>query len=212
MNYQYIEDPLEIERKSFEIIHQEMSNTDLPELKLNIMKRVIHTSTDFVYEDILQFKEDVEEILLKVFQKGCTIITDTEMIKAGISKKLADQLGIQIVCYVGSEEAAKEAKKQGVTRSMAGVDIAMGLKGIKVFAIGNAPTALYRIMEWYEKGNQNVEAVIGVPVGFVGAAESKEALWLTDIPSIVSKGRKGGSTIAVAIINAILREAVKNHG
>lgn len=211
MTEQYIIDPLEIERKSFEIIHQEMTNTQLPPLKLSIMKRVIHTSTDFVYEDILLFKDDVENILLRAFQKGCTIITDTEMIRAGISKKLADQLGVKIKCYVGSQEATEEAKKQGVTRSMAGIDIAMGISGPKVYAIGNAPTALYRIMEWCEKGNQEVEAVIGVPVGFVGAAESKEVLWEQSIPSIVSKGRKGGSTIAVAIINAILREAVKSY-
>lgn len=212
MAYEYIEDPLEIERKSFEIIHQEMKNTNLPELKLNIMKRVIHTSTDFVYEDILMFKDEVEQVLLKAFQNGCTIITDTEMIKAGISKKLTEQLGVKIVCYVGSQEATIEAKRLGVTRSMAGVDIAMKTPGIKVFAIGNAPTALYRIMEWCEQDLNDVEAVIGVPVGFVGAAESKAALWQTEIPSIISKGRKGGSTIAVAIINAILKEAVKYHG
>ncbi|PKM52057.1 MAG: precorrin-8X methylmutase [Firmicutes bacterium HGW-Firmicutes-7] len=212
MNYQYIEDPMEIERRSFEIIHEEMRNTQLPPLKLSIMKRVIHTSTDFIYEDILLFKEDVENLLLNAFIEGCTIVTDTEMIKAGISKKLANQLGIQIVCFVGSQEAMEQAKSGGVTRSMAAVDIAIQAPGKKVFVVGNAPTALYRIMEWCSKGDQEVEAVIGVPVGFVGAAESKEALWEQSIPSIVSKGRKGGSTIAVAIINAVMREAVKNRG
>lgn len=212
MRFQYIEDPLEIERRSFEIIHQEMKNTDLSPLRLSIMKRVIHTSTDFVYEDILQFKQSVEDILLEAFKEGCTIITDTEMIRAGISKKLTESLGINIVCNVGNLEAVEEAKKQGITRSMAAIDIAMSIPGKKVFAIGNAPTALYRIMEWCEKRNPEISAVIGVPVGFVGAAESKEALWSQDIPSIISQGRKGGSTIAVAIINAILREAVKSYG
>ncbi len=212
MSDQYIEDPMEIERRSFEIIQEEMNNTQLPPLKLAIVKRVIHTTTDFIYEDILLFKENVENILLHAVQNGCTIITDTEMIKSGISKKLADQLGVKIVCFVGSQEAIDEAKKQGITRSMAAVDIAMALPGKKVFVIGNAPTALYRIMEWCLDGNQGIEAVIGVPVGFVGAAESKEELWGKALPSIITKGRKGGSTIAVAIINAVMREAVKYSG
>lgn len=209
--YQYIEDPLEIERKSFEIIHEEMKNNQLPPLKLSIMKRVIHTSTDFIYEEILLFKDQVEHQLLNAFSEGCTLITDTEMIKAGISKKLTHQLGIKVVCFVGNQVVADKAKEEGITRSMAAVDIAMALPGKKVFAIGNAPTALYRILEWCAKDEQEIEAVIGVPVGFVGAAESKEALWQQNIPSIISKGRKGGSTIAVAIINAILREAVKQR-
>ena len=175
------------------------------------MKRVIHTSTDFIYEDILLFKEQVEHQLLEAFNNGCTLITDTEMIKAGISKKLANQLGVKIVCFVGNPVVADKAKAESITRSMAAIDVAMALPGKKVFAIGNAPTALYRILEWCGKENQDVEAVIGVPVGFVGAAESKEALWQQDIPAIISKGRKGGSTIAVAIINAVLREAVKQR-
>jgi len=212
MSYRYMEDPMEIEKRSFEIIQEEMNNTQLPPLKLAIIKRVIHTTTDFIYEDILLFKKNVENILLRAVQNGCTIITDTEMIKSGISKKLADQLGVKIVCFVGRQEAIEEANKQGITRSMAAVDIAMALPGKKVFVIGNAPTALYRIMEWCLDGDQGIEAVIGVPVGFVGAAESKEELWEKELPSIITKGRKGGSTIAVAIINAVMREAVKHSG
>lgn len=210
MDYKYIEDPLMIESKSFEIIHNEMKNNQLDLIRLNIMKRVIHTTADFIYEDILLFKENVEFTLLGLFKDGCTIITDTEMIRSGISKKLSSQLGIKIECFVGNEEVFKEAKEKGITRSMAGIDMAMKIPGKKVFAIGNAPTALYRILENYNKNKEGINGVIGVPVGFVGAAESKEALWEKDIPSIITRGRKGGSTIAVAIINSILREAVKD--
>lgn len=202
----YIEDPLEIERKSFEIIHEEMVNTNLSPLRLSIMKRVIHTTTDFVYEDILWFKDGVEDLLREGLKTGCTIVTDTQMIKAGISKKLLEPLGAQIQCYVSDERSARLATEEKITRSMAAVDIAFESADKKIFVIGNAPTALYRVMEKIEAGDTSVIGVIGVPVGFVGAAESKEALFETSIPSIITQGRKGGSTIAVAIINAILRD------
>jgi precorrin-8X/cobalt-precorrin-8 methylmutase len=206
--YHYIENPLEIEKKSFEIIHSEMKNTNLDPLRLSIMKRVIHTTTDFDYEEILWFKESIENQLVQALQAGCTLITDTEMIRAGISKPLAKKLNVDIQCYVGSEEAYKVSKDKNITRSMASVDIAMDLPEQKIFVIGNAPTALYRILE--HKDNMNtVIGVIGVPVGFVGAKESKEVLWDSSIPSMITMGRKGGSTVAVAIVNALLREAVK---
>ncbi|TCT13799.1 precorrin-8X methylmutase [Natranaerovirga pectinivora] len=205
--YNYIENPQEIERQSFKIIHSEMKNTELEPIKLSIIKRVIHTTTDFDYEDILLFKEKVEETLLNAMKKGCMIVTDTEMIKAGISKPLAKELNITMHSFVGTEEAYHMAKEKGITRSMAAVDIALDLPQDKLFVIGNAPTALYRILE--KKQLNNVRGVIGVPVGFVGAKESKEALWESNIPSIISQGRKGGSTVAVAIVNALLREAVK---
>ncbi len=134
------------------------------------------------------------------------------MIKAGISKKMADKCGIKIECFVASKEAYQEAQEKGITRSMAAIDMAARLPGKKVFVIGNAPTALYRILELVEEKSLSPEAVIGVPVGFVGAEESKEALWAADIPSVITKGRKGGSTIGVALVNAVLKEAVKDLG
>lgn len=210
--YSYMVDPRGIEEKSFQIIGEEMKNTNLPPLKLSIIKRVIHTTTDFIYEDILLFKDGVEQLLLESVLEGCTIITDTQMIKAGISKKLAEKFGIKIECFVGSDEAYAIAKEKGITRSMAAVDLAMKIPGKKIYAVGNAPTALFRILEQAQQKSNNIDAVIGVPVGFVGAVESKEAFWESDIPSIITTGRKGGSTIAVAIINAVLREAVKKLG
>ena len=207
--YRYIEDPMEIERKSFEIIHSEMQNTNLEPLRLQIMKRVIHTTTDFVYEDILLFKTGVEALLASALRQGCTVVTDTQMIKAGMSKLLLEQCGCECICLVSDPEVAAYAKQQGITRSMAAVDVVLRKPGKKLFVVGNAPTALYRIMENMAGNEADILGVIGVPVGFVGAAESKDALWETDIAAIITKGRKGGSTVAVAIMNALLREAVK---
>jgi len=209
MAYDYIQDPEEIERKSFEMIAEALGEKNGTGVKMDMIKRVIHTTGDFDFGDLLHFKAGVEDKLLDAFRHGATIISDTNMIKAGISKTLADKLGIRLECFVGSEEAQKVAREKGITRSMANMDMAAKIPGRKVFVIGNAPTALYRIMELVEAGDLVADAVIGVPVGFVGAAESKEALWATEIPSVISRGRKGGSTIGVAMVNAVLREAVK---
>lgn len=210
--HDYVKDPFEIERRSFEIIGAELGEKNSSGLKADMIKRVIHTTADLDYADLLQFKQGVEDKILSTFLAGCTIICDTNMIKAGISKKLADRLGLDIKCFVDSDEAYREAREKGITRSMAAVDIASRLPGKKIFVVGNAPTALYRILELTETGALEPEAVIGVPVGFVGAAESKEALWSTPIPAVITKGRKGGSTIGVALINAVLKEAVKGLG
>ncbi|HHT62240.1 MAG: precorrin-8X methylmutase [Bacillota bacterium] len=210
--HDYVKDPFEIERRSFEIIGAELGEKNSSGLKADMIKRVIHTTADLDYADLLQFKQGVEDKILSTFLAGCTIICDTNMIKAGISKKLADKLGLDIKCFVDSDEAYREAREKGITRSMAAVDIASRLPGKKIFVVGNAPTALYRILELTETGALEPEAVIGVPVGFVGAAESKEALWSTPIPAVITKGRKGGSTIGVALINAVLKEAVKGLG
>jgi len=212
MDHQYIQDPGEIERKSFEIIGAELGEKNGSGLKMDMIKRVIHTTADLEFVDLLRFKEGVEERILSAFRAGCTIISDTNMIKAGINKNLAGQLGIEVKCFVDSVEANQEARNKGITRSMAAIDIAARLPGEKVFVIGNAPTALYRILELYKKGELTPAAVIGVPVGFVGAAESKEALWAENLPAVITKGRKGGSTIGVALVNAVLKEAVKGLG
>lgn len=209
MPYNYIRDPEEIERKSFEIISENLGQKNGSGLKMNMIKRVIHTTGDFDFGDLLHFKPGVEDKILNAFRNGCTIVSDTNMIRAGISKKLTEKLGIRLECFVDSQDAKKIAKEKGITRSMANIDLAAQLPGRKVFVIGNAPTALYRIMELVEEGELDPDAVIGVPVGFVGAAESKDVLWQTSIPAVISKGRKGGSTIGVAMVNAVLREAVK---
>ena len=125
------------------------------------------------------------------------------MALSGINKTRLNALGCEYKCLVADEKTRELAKEKGITRSMAAVELAMQDTGRKIFVLGNAPTALYKVMEM-QKSGCNVDAVVGVPVGFVGAAESKYELEQTEIPNIVAQGRKGGSNIAAAIVNAIL--------
>ncbi len=205
----YIKNPMEIETKSFEMIG-EIIKEERPdyafknEIEKKIIKRCIHTTADFEYLDILKISETAVEKITNALKEKATIYTDTNMALSGINKRKLAELGCHIKCFVADEEVAKLAKEKKMTRSMAAVEAAAMEEGNKVFVIGNAPTALYKIMEMKNEGKLAVDAVVGVPVGFVGAAESKDELEKTDIPYILSKGRKGGSNLAAAIVNAIL--------
>lgn len=206
---EYIKNPMMIENKSFEII-QGIIDEIRPDYKFKndleekIIKRAIHTTADFEYLDILKISETAVEKISNALKNKATIYTDTNMALSGINKRKLDALGCKYKCFVSDEEVAKLAKEKGITRSMAAVEVASKEEGKKVFVLGNAPTALYKVIEMHNTKQLEVEAVVGVPVGFVGAEESKEALEKTDIPFIISKGRKGGSNLAAAIINAIL--------
>ncbi|MFU0919974.1 cobalt-precorrin-8 methylmutase [Kluyvera sichuanensis] len=202
----YIQQPQAIESKSFEIISEIIADTR-PEYRFAsplheaIIKRVIHTTADFEWLDILWFSPDALTHLCDALSRPCTLYTDTTMALSGINKNLLATFGGECRCYISDPRVVREAKAQGITRSMAAVDIAAKEEGDKVFVFGNAPTALFRLMEHQEL---EVGGVIGVPVGFVGAAESKEALSKSSLPGIAALGRKGGSNVAAAIVNAIL--------
>jgi len=211
MSNEYIKQPEKIEERSFEIISELLGPRNIEGVKGAVIKRVIHTTADFEYMDLLEFSPEFFERMIAIFKGGCTIVSDTNMIKAGISKVHAEKLNIKVECFVNNEEAHKAAKAAGITRSMAAVDMAGTVAGPLVYAVGNAPTAIFRILENIEKGEITPSAVIGVPVGFVGAAESKDALWGQGFPHVITRGRKGGSTVAVAIINALMREAIKEQ-
>ncbi|MFR3569605.1 MAG: cobalt-precorrin-8 methylmutase [Paraclostridium sordellii] len=206
---EYIKNPMMIESKSFEII-QGIIDEIRPnykfknEIEEKIIKRAIHTTADFEYLDILKISEEAVEKLVNGLKNKATIYTDTNMALSGINKRKLEALGCKYKCFVSDEEVAKLAKEKGITRSMAAVEVASREEGKKIFVLGNAPTALYKVIEMSNNGQLAVEAVVGVPVGFVGAEESKDELARTDIPYIISKGRKGGSNLAAAIINAIL--------
>lgn len=206
---EYIKNPMMIENKSFEII-QGIIDEIRPDYKFKndleekIIKRAIHTTADFEYLDILKISETAVEKISNALKNKATIYTDTNMALSGINKRKLDTLGCKYKCFVSDEEVAKLAKEKGITRSMAAVEVASKEEGKKVFVLGNAPTALYKVIEMNNTKQLEVEAVVGVPVGFVGAEESKDELEKTDIPFIISKGRKGGSNLAAAIINAIL--------
>ncbi|AUN15702.1 cobalt-precorrin-8 methylmutase [Paraclostridium sordellii] len=206
---EYIKNPMMIESKSFEII-QGIIDEIRPDYKFKneieekIIKRAIHTTADFEYLDILKISEEAVEKLVNGLKNKATIYTDTNMALSGINKRKLEALGCKYKCFVSDEEVAKLAKEKGITRSMAAVEVASREEGKKIFVLGNAPTALYKVIEMSNNSQLDVEAVVGVPVGFVGAEESKDELAKTDIPYIISKGRKGGSNLAAAIINAIL--------
>lgn len=201
----YIQQPQAIEAKSFDIIGDIIRETR-PEYQFAsslheaIIKRAIHTSADFDWLDILWFSEDALEQLCSALSRPVVLYTDTTMALSGINKNLLAKFGGECRCYISDPRVVEQAKAQGITRSMAAVDIAVAEEGEKVFVFGNAPTALFRLLEHDVK----VNGVIGVPVGFVGAAESKEALTHSHHPAIAALGRKGGSNIAAAIVNAIL--------
>lgn len=199
----YIKVPMDIEKRSFEIIGEEMGAHNFSERELKVVKRVIHTTADFEYKDLIRIDEKSIDTALSLLKSGCKIYTDTQMIKSGINKKALEKLGCEIVNYVSTEEAFKIAKEKNITRSMAAIEIAMN-EGIEFFVFGNAPTALYRLIELYKEKKADPKFVIGAPIGFVGAAESKEELLKTDLENITIRGRKGGSTVSVAIVNALM--------
>ena len=201
--------PMDIEKRSFEIISELLGDTPLaPENEL-VIKRVIHTSADFDYVKNLVFSENAVKIALEALKSGCDIVTDTQMAKAGINKRALEKLGGQVHCFMSDEEVAKEAKLRGVTRATVSMERAAALPKPCIFAIGNAPTALIALKELMDAGKLHPALIIGVPVGFVNVVESKELILASQVPHIVARGRKGGSNVAAAICNALLYQLTR---
>lgn len=196
--------PNDIESRSFEIITEELGHLNFPPDVDSIVKRVVHTTADFEYARITEVHATAVQSALKALENGCKIYTDTRMIIAGISKPMLRKLHCEAYTFVDDAQVAIESKEKGLTRSILGIEKAVLDKETQIFVIGNAPTALVRLAELINEGVVNPALVIGVPVGFVGASESKEFIKKTSVPYIVTNGRKGGSTVAVAIVNALL--------
>ena len=196
--------PMEIEKRSFEIITEELGDTPLiPGTEL-IVKRCIHTSADFDYVENLCFSEQAAEKAMEAIKKGACIVTDTQMAKSGINKRALARYGGEVFCFMSDEDVAEAAKRNGTTRATACMDKAAQMNRPLIFAIGNAPTALVRLYELIKEGKLAPELIIGVPVGFVNVVQSKELIMETEVPYIVARGRKGGSNIAACICNALL--------
>ena len=196
--------PRDIERRSFEIITEELGNRKLDADKELIIKRCIHTSADFDYADNLCFSDGVVEKAIEAIKNGACIVTDTHMGRSGINKKALAKYGGEVYCFMSDEDVAKTAKENGTTRATASMDKAATMNKPMIFAIGNAPTALVRLYELIQEGKIHPALIIGVPVGFVNVVQSKELIMETDVPYIVARGRKGGSNIAACICNALL--------
>lgn len=197
--------PGDIEKRSFEMITEELGLKVLdPENEL-VIKRVIHTTADFDYADHLKFSSHAVTKGINALKEGVPVITDTTMGMAGINKRALSRIGSSVHCFIADEDVAEAAKAKLTTRARASMDKAAGLSGDCIFAVGNAPTALVHLFELIKEGNLHPRLIIGVPVGFVNVIQSKELIMsLTDVPYIVAEGRKGGSNVAAAIVNALL--------
>ena len=203
--------PMDIEKRSFEIITELLGDTPIdPENEL-VVKRVIHTSADFDYAKNLYFSASAVKKGIEALKNGCDIVTDTQMAKAGINKTILGKLGGQVHCFMSDEDVAAQAKARGVTRAMVSMEKAAALQKPLIFAIGNAPTALVAIHELMEAGKLHPALIIGVPVGFVNVVESKELIIESGADCIVARGRKGGSNVAAAICNAMLYQIGRAH-
>ncbi len=203
--------PHEIEAESFRLIDEEFRRRQwtFAEEVLPLVKRVVHATGDVDLAQELVFHSQAIPAGLKALCAGAKIVTDVQMVAVGISRSLTKALGIEIFCYLNDPEVVAKAKESGLTRSYHAVEKALSLPGEKIFVIGNAPTALLALLEHLDRGGPPPALIIGVPVGFVGAAEYKERLLRYQAPYITLRGTRGGTPVAVALTNALLKLALK---
>lgn len=201
--------PDEIEQRSFEIIDREAGSHDFPPAQWEIVRRMIHTSADFDYKENVRFHPGAVAAGVSAIRGGQTIITDTNMARKGIRQKPLAPYGVTVKCYMDDPRVHLLASSNGTTRAKAAVEIAVEEMKAGIYVIGNAPTALLRLIELAHAGKARPALIIGLPVGFVNAAESKAALIEIKIPYITNRGRKGGSTIAASVVNALTELAMR---
>src|SRR6056297_2037916 len=190
-----IVDPEKIEEKSMEIIEKEIGKLNCSEEEKKVIKRVVHATADPDFVNLIQISHSALKSGLEALKKGVNIVTDVSMLKAGINKRKLASLGGKVNCYISDKDVAEKAKELGITRSMVSMRKAVEDKKNRILAIGNAPTALFEIIDLIKEGKVDFDLIVGTPVGFVGASESKEELAKLDIPHITVKGRKGGSPV-----------------
>lgn len=193
----------EIEEKSMHIIDAFLQDTVFASEELLIVRRILHTTGDPEYRTIISIQHNFVETAQKLFRNKPNIYCDTRMIEAGVNKRTLAKIGGTICCFVDDESVFAKAKETGDTRSALAMDAAIA-EGFRIFVIGNAPTALFRLLQRVDEKKAEPALVIGVPVGYVGAADSKEALRQYTIPQLSTIGTKGGSNVAASVVNAIL--------
>ena len=203
----FLKSPSSIEQKSFEIIRKELGQRSWTEAETRIITRMIHTTADFTFADITEISPGAIEAAVTALRSGCHIVTDTNMAKAVVNRNMLERFGIGVSCFIDLPEVEETARSLGITRAMVAMRAASDDPRNRIFAVGNAPTALFELISLHEQQMINPAVVIGVPVGFVGATEAKEALRHTSIPYIITRGRKGGSNVAAAVVNALLHLA-----
>lgn len=206
----YITEPKAIEDKSMAIIADLLHPMDLSGPNGDVIKRVVHTSGDPAIAPIIKLSPGAAEKGIQALLKGSPIFTDVNMVKTGISSKYVNALESRVECAIADPEVVELARQTGLTRAMTAFDRLAAKMNGAVVAIGNAPTALFTLLEAVEAGKCAPSLIVGTPVGFVGAAESKELLAAQDkIPYITIQGTRGGSNIAAAIVNALLINALQ---
>lgn len=202
--------PEEIEATSFEIIEKEAGAHGFAPDQWQVVRRMIHTSADFEYLRCVRFHPQAIAAGVRAIQAGNTIITDTQMLKAGIRRPELDRFNVSLKCFIRDSRVVETAARNGITRAQTAVDAAVAQMPDGIYVIGNAPTALLRLTELVQQKKARPALIVGLPVGFVAAAESKAVLRTIDHPYITNTGRKGGSTVAASVINALLKMAVSN--
>lgn len=206
--------PKEIERRSFQIIAEETDLSGIPEERLPIVKRVIHATADFEFKDSLVFHPDAVSKGIEAIRAGKDILTDVEMVRTGINKRMLERFGGKVICSLTPASEPAAGGHEGLTRAEAGIEHALGTESnIGIVAIGNAPTALLKVIEMLNANGASpaLPLVIGVPVGFVKALESKLLLSNQSFPFITNLSRKGGTPVAVATVNALLKMAAEEQ-
>ncbi len=199
--------PADIERRSMEIIESEIGDISaFSEHEKLIIKRCVHTTADFDYKQNLRFSENAVELGIAALKAGAVIVTDTQMAFSGISKPACKALGCEVFCFMSDPDVAEKAKIRGVTRAVISVEKTAGMFPDRqlIYAVGNAPTALIRLHELITENKLRPALIVGVPVGFVNVVEAKELIMTSGVPYIVAAGRKGGSNVAAAVLNAML--------
>ncbi len=201
----FIKQPMEIENRSMEIIAPHLAGLNLSPKQVKVYSRLIHAAGDVEYAPIIKMSPDAIEKAMAALEGGCDIYTDVEMVRTGINKRKLASFGGQVHCLIADEEVAKTAKEQGITRSMAAMRKFGAQMNGAIIAIGNAPTALFEVLRQVAEENLRPACIVGIPVGFVGAADSKaELAQQTAVPYITVEGTKGGSPIAAAAVNAMM--------
>ncbi|MDO9584636.1 MAG: precorrin-8X methylmutase [Desulfomicrobium sp.] len=204
--------PLEIESRSLAVIDAEVKEPrPFAGDEWIVARRMIHTTADFDLLGHIRFHPEAIKSGVEALLAGADIVTDTRMALSGIPVRRLEPLRCKVRCLIDEPAVAKRARSEGVTRAWAAMDEVMAHGGADIFVIGNAPTALYRLLNWMERGARPPRLIVGMPVGFVNAAESKELLMAQDaIPYISIAGRKGGSSLAASVVNALLKLVRKN--
>ncbi len=199
-------DPEKIEEESFRIIEAEVGPHAFSDLEFQIARRVVHATADFEFVKTIRFHPKAIASGIDALRSGASIVADVEMIQSGISKVGLKPFGGAVHCYISDEDVVASAKSFGITRAICAMRKAAKTDAA-IYAVGNAPTALFELIRLVQEGTISPALIVGVPVGFVAASESKEALLAIRTPFITALGRKGGTPVAVAIVNALLRLA-----